>query len=76
MERECAVSDEPKVVQLPTGYKPEQAPPDASEMQQLSWDITLLADEIKQLSIVLNKTVRAQVIQNNKIQEILKLLRK
>ena len=64
--------DDPKIVQLPTGYQPELAPPDATEIQQLRWDITLLADEIKQLSVLLSKQVRGMAVMNDKLNKIIK----
>jgi len=64
------MTDDPKIVHLQTGYIPEEAPIDASEIQQLRWDIALLADEIKQLSVLLSKQVRGMAVLNNKLNGI------
>ena len=64
------MSDDKKVVALPTGYVPDDPPPDASEIEELRWSLTLLADEIKQLSVLLNKQVRAMQVMSNKLNQI------
>ena len=40
------MTDDPKVVTLQTGYVPEDAPPDATDIQQLRWDITAVQGSV------------------------------
>lgn len=44
------MSDDPKVIKLPTGYEPLTPPPNASELADLNWELQLLRDEVVNLS--------------------------
>jgi len=70
------MSDDPKVLVLPTGYKPDTPPPNVDMITQLQWDISMLADEIRLLSVTLNKLTQGMVVMNNRQQEIIRELRK
>lgn len=70
------MSDDPtKIVRLQTGYSPEDPPPQLSDVQELQWAISLLADEVKQLSVLLSKQVRGMATLNDKLNQIQKQLK-
>lgn len=52
------MSDDPKIIPLPTGYTPQEAPVHADEIQLLRWDISLLAEEVTELSKLLRTLVK------------------
>jgi hypothetical protein len=60
-----------KITRLPTGYEPE---PDHTS--DLTWSLTLLHDEITQLSKTIQALTKGLVVMNNKIADIQRQLRK
>lgn len=44
------MSDDPKIIKLPTGYEPLTPPPNSSELADLNWELQLLRDEVLHLS--------------------------
>jgi hypothetical protein len=63
--------DTPKVVRLPTNYEPE---PDHDV--DLAWSLTLLHDEISQLSQTIAALTKGLRVLSNKVHEIHKHIRK
>lgn len=53
------MTDDKKVVTLPTGYEPMSAPPNADDLAEIRWSLALIADEIQLLSRTVMNLTRA-----------------
>lgn len=53
------MTDDKKVVTLPTGYDPQTPPPNSSDIDDLRWGIAMMSEELTHLSLVINNLTRA-----------------
>jgi prefoldin subunit 5 len=62
-----------KIITLPTGYQPE---PDTDTATDLGWSLSLLHDELTQLSKAIHSLTKGLANMNNKLADIHRHIRK